>query len=210
MLEHTQSTKYSGALTVGDTHASHQEREKYETEYLLQELTTTQPTSAITASLPPFIWLHLRVYDRAWIRTRLQTPSDTWHHWMQLRVGCAVCFSRPIWFLLLTGQIFEGCRPGWTGFQAVSLWGVRARWIIREFAAVSRCRVEMKQAAPVFKMISNAIKVEEHSSGFGCFFHHSRSLPAAAVTYVCPAVSHHVSLCAINPYSFMNTNACTH
>lgn len=51
------------------------------------------------------------------------------------------------------------------------------------------CRVEMKQTVPrVFKMVATAIKVEERSSGCGCFCHHSRSLPAIVVTYVCPAV----------------------
>lgn len=44
----------------------------------------------------------------------------------------------------------------------------------------------------VFKMVATAIKKEELSSGCGCFFHHSHSIPAIAVTYAYPVVECHV------------------
>lgn len=76
----------------------------------------------------------------------------------------------------LVGQIFEGC------FSRRCSSAMNHQCVC-VCAAVLGCRVEMKQTVTrVFKMVATAIKVEDRSSGWGCFFHHSRSPPAVAFT----------------------------
>lgn len=82
--------------------------------------------------------------------------------------------------------------------KAVSLGGVQARWIISVCVCPAHlgCRVEMKQTVTrVFKMVATAIKVEERSSGWDCFFHHSRSPPAVAFTCLSCGLTQRLASC---------------
>lgn len=56
-------------------------------------------------------------------------------------------------------------------------------------------QVEIKQMALRVLMVETAIKVKEHSSGFGWFFHQRRSPPARGHTCLSCGLTPRLTLC---------------